>query len=622
MKLTALVIAIAGIGVATVAASPAAPTAPASTGGNHRFDISDPGAFNSSEGVVDPDHHVVVFKKRSYWCQLPGGLNDELWGRAAQNDELSKRFAKLRFCICSSPGVAGYDPNHDKTDCQPESEIKEFIKLAEGGFNRVFQITMKDGSEVLARLPYPSTKPDRFTLASEVATLDLARVNNVQVPKVLHYCIDADNPVGAEFVIMEKVPGRSIGNMWFNLSEDQRLKIISEVVRTEVKLSKIELPAYGSIYYEKDPPADIHRTRIIPTSNIKGLCIGPHVSLRWWYKERGSINIDRGSINIDRGSINIDRGPHSSPLQVLSRVADKELAWLKAFGRPRLPFERAYRECMNYRESRPKEHVKSLENYLKIAPYLVPHETRFHRPILRHPDLQPNNIFVSDDLDIVGIIDWQHCSVLPQFLAAGIPNHFQNNQDEESLRFIPPKLPDTLTEMEDEERARVLEPFRRRHLHFFYLAFTQRLNPAHFEVLDRRMDLLTRKVFDHASEPWEGNNIPLKADLIHITRVWEELVLGNGYMGKDIPLCPIAFAEADVQHTLNTLQQQEDTDTQLEQAQNVIGVSTDGWTPNDVCEGAVEQARDIKTQGINSLDTEEEKMMTLKHWPFDDFDEE
>lgn len=49
-------------------------------------------------------------------------------------------------------------------------------------------------------------------------------------------------------MIMEKLPGRPIGDRWFDLSEDQRLKIISEVVQMEVRLSEIELLAYGSIY--------------------------------------------------------------------------------------------------------------------------------------------------------------------------------------------------------------------------------------------------------------------------------------------------------------------------------------------------------------------------------------
>ena len=93
---------------------------------------------------------------------------------------------------------------------------------------------------------------------------------------------------------MEKLPGRPVGDMWFDLSEDQRLKITSEVVRAEAKLSKIDLPAYGSVYHEHDLPTDTTRTVISPTSSIKGLCIGPHTSLRWWYKERGPMEFNRG----------------------------------------------------------------------------------------------------------------------------------------------------------------------------------------------------------------------------------------------------------------------------------------------------------------------------------------
>lgn len=153
---------------------------------------------------------------------------------------------------------------------------------------------MKDGSEVLARLPYSSTKPQRFAVASEVATLELVRSHGIPVPKVLHYSADAENPVGAEFIIMEKIPGRPLGDRWFSLSEDQRLKVISEVVRIEVNLSKVDLPAYGSIYYKHDLPADVSHTTIASASDNTGLCVGPDVSLRWWYKERESLDVQRG----------------------------------------------------------------------------------------------------------------------------------------------------------------------------------------------------------------------------------------------------------------------------------------------------------------------------------------
>ena len=109
---------------------------------------------------------------------------------------------------------------------------------------------------------------------------------------------------------------------------------------------------------------------------------------------------------------------------------------------------------------------------------------------------------------------------------------------------------------------------------------------------------------------------------MRITQIWRELADDNGCVGETIPLCPITFTKSDVQHTIEVLEQQEDTDMQLEHIQNAIGINADGWVPSEQYEGAVERARLIKKQGLDSLDTEDERRMTSEHWPFDDFDEE
>lgn len=74
----------------------------------------------------------------------------------------------------------------------------------------MFQLIMKDGSEVLARLPYPSTQPKRCAIASEVVTLELVRSYSIPIPKVLCYLADAKNPIRTEFIIIEKLSGRPL----------------------------------------------------------------------------------------------------------------------------------------------------------------------------------------------------------------------------------------------------------------------------------------------------------------------------------------------------------------------------------------------------------------------------
>jgi hypothetical protein len=85
--------------------------------------------------------------------------------------------------------------------------MTSFRKLAEGGFNHVFNISMKDGSSMLACLPYSSTLSRRLTVASEVATSTFARSHGIPAPRALRYSV-GENDVGPEYVIMEKVPGK------------------------------------------------------------------------------------------------------------------------------------------------------------------------------------------------------------------------------------------------------------------------------------------------------------------------------------------------------------------------------------------------------------------------------
>jgi len=175
-----------------------------------------------------------------------------------------------------------------------EGDIKGFSKLAEGGFNRVFEITMNDNTQVLARLPYPSTYPKRYAVASEVATLDLIRSHGIPVPKVLGYSADSENPVGAEYIILEKLPGRPIGDVWYDLSEKERLKVTLQLVQLEAKLFAIDLPACGSIYYSRDLPPDTQRIIIPWQVADHELCIGPDAALKWWFEERSLLDINRG----------------------------------------------------------------------------------------------------------------------------------------------------------------------------------------------------------------------------------------------------------------------------------------------------------------------------------------
>jgi len=297
------------------------------------------------------------------------------------------------------------------------------------------------------------------------------------------------------------------------------------------------------------------------------------------------------------------------------------LAWICAYGRPRFPLERAYRETFEYKKQDPKEHVASLEHFLRLAPHLVPRDSKLNQPILRHPDLQPNNIFVLEDFTITGLIDWQHSVVLPTFLASGIPNSFQNYSDEESLSFVPPHLPDDFESMDDEEQAYAQEQFRRRHVHFFYLGFTQKVNEPHWDAIELETGMLRRRIFDDAGSPWEGLNTPLQVDIAHVMQNWDNIACADS--DGSVPPCPIELSEEDIERRITVDDALREVDSNLEGATNIIGVSSDGWISNELYEEAKEKAKWVKEEGLESVaDDPWLKEMTEKHWPFDDFNEE
>ncbi|KAL9023192.1 MAG: hypothetical protein Q9196_007349, partial [Gyalolechia fulgens] len=389
-----------------------------------------------------------------------------------------------------------------------ERDVANFRKLAEGGFNRTFEVTMHDGLQLIARLPYPLTVPKHHAIASEVATMVFLRSHGLPVPRIYDYSATPHNPVGTEYVFMEKVPGKELSEIWLDLTPQDRIKLVSHVVEMESLLFSIKLPANGSIYYRRDLDSETETIHLPAPDGSSDFCIGPDAHYQWWYQERASLPIERG--------------PYCNSEDVLKAVGRRELTWMERCAQPRFPYKPLYRELYAFKKVPPTDHSKSLSRYLQIVEHLVPQDANMNRPIIRHPDLQPNNIFVSDSMEIAGLIDWQHCSILPLFLHAGLPNEFQNYGDAESEELVVPRLPENFEDLDPQAQIEAREVHRRRQLHFFYVGYTAKLNEEHWNAMRLEHVVSRQRLFQHAGAPWEGDNVTLKADLIRAMKVWPE----------------------------------------------------------------------------------------------------
>lgn len=172
-------------------------------------------------------------------------------------------------------------------------DVDTFVKLAEGGFNRIFLITMHDGFEMIARIPYPIMVPKLYAVASEVATMRFLRSSGLPVPEVYDYSPSPDNAAKTEYIFMEYVRGTNLSDLWFELEEAEIASIMRQLAELESHMMSISFPAGGSLYYTNDLEK-VAGMKGIPLDKDEYFCVGPDVRIRMWLGRRSQLNVDRG----------------------------------------------------------------------------------------------------------------------------------------------------------------------------------------------------------------------------------------------------------------------------------------------------------------------------------------
>lgn len=158
------------------------------------------------------------------------------------------------------------------------TDIMLFTKIAEGGSYRIFEATFRDGLNVIARLPYPSTIPRKYGVASEVATMKFLRLHGVPIPKVFDWSSSPSNKVGSEYIVMERVQGRALADTWYTMTFEERMAVIEKIVDVEMVLFGVQFPASGSLFFKDSLNAKVKNVDMAENNNLKDIgrfCIGP-----------------------------------------------------------------------------------------------------------------------------------------------------------------------------------------------------------------------------------------------------------------------------------------------------------------------------------------------------------
>ncbi|KAJ0423286.1 hypothetical protein BJY00DRAFT_310416 [Aspergillus carlsbadensis] len=120
-----------------------------------------------------------------------------------------------------------------------------------GGMNYHIEVRFEDGITWIARIRrFNATSPPAalrdYIIQSEVATLMFLEQTGVPAPKVHDFALEhPGNPVGVGFILMDKLPGRSL--RWSLATPHQREKVMSQLADVFVELHKYPFNVLGSL---------------------------------------------------------------------------------------------------------------------------------------------------------------------------------------------------------------------------------------------------------------------------------------------------------------------------------------------------------------------------------------
>ncbi|KAJ9293225.1 hypothetical protein DTO271G3_7948 [Paecilomyces variotii] len=302
---------------------------------------------------------------------------------------------------------------------------------------------MDDGNEVIAKIPCPNAGPPFYTTASEVATLKfLQSLTTIRVPKVLAWSSRSDNPIGAEYIIMEKIPGIPLTERWETMNLLECYKIIDQIVDMEKELENLRYPAYGSIYLRDEVSNEFQGCPFHCVQDPAQLfCAG------------SSRNISSLLENV--GKSTTGAGPWLSFDDYACSIPQCELDFIAKF-----PSE-VQRHLHIFDESQSvDEYGTLLAKASSILPALSrdPRVMKVSSPCLWHRNLHLGHILVSPDdaTAIQGIIDWQSSSIDPLFVQAHFPRFLTPPKDY-ILGTEIPTLPEDFDKLSSEQQEQAVQ---------------------------------------------------------------------------------------------------------------------------------------------------------------------
>ncbi|GJE96625.1 kinase-like protein [Phanerochaete sordida] len=294
--------------------------------------------------------------------------------------------------------------------------------LGIGGYARTFKCTLQDGKRLVAKVTLPVREVVKTE--AEVAAMDSMRARtSITVPLVYLYCSSQDNPVKAEWIVMDFMDGVHFSECFRKLTVEQQKTAGEDMARVMTATFALTATHCGSMLRDcslrDDQRAVRYSNNAAPT---------PHNLPQAVRDAEPSGEFMVGPVNevvfLDHENPvpASSSGPFATESEYLEAVANMGRPATRPSGKSeRWPYERVFEVY---------EAIRPLYHDLDTAPTSTSGAPTLH---FTHNDLTSKNVLLDPETGhITAVLDWEMAGFFPSWHAAEAGADF----DDDYHRFI------------------------------------------------------------------------------------------------------------------------------------------------------------------------------------------
>ncbi|KAI0840737.1 hypothetical protein F5Y06DRAFT_294000 [Hypoxylon sp. FL0890] len=335
--------------------------------------------------------------------------NDDSLFELDEDERLTKKWLDKAFTLCENLWPTA------------KPDTLRVCFLASGSFNAVFSVSMMiaDGEPVEYVLRIPELKS---TVIRTVAILEyVTKFTDLNVPEVIAWDATKNNPLRHSYIILSRIPGKCLQDVWEDLSHDQKLILAKELARLYLQFESATNPVAGAIEVQAGD-----------------FCHGDELTNQVFVEPFGAETMEIPHNPIDRSNdksdiLPLDRLRHDPPG---SSVNDIMLSI----------FKRRLYHCENRKTPdtfKPPRYFNPCQKIIEGMVNLGVFEAQDDTICLHHPDLFPRNIMVdfSPNITITGVLDWDDALFVPRFASRVPPRWLWRSELENEYEYGEPLDP-------------------------------------------------------------------------------------------------------------------------------------------------------------------------------------